>query len=129
MPRSKPDKVVVHRIELGSLERSEIKELIKHQSLLKDITTANEVGKTVVIAGGVVGAGYVSYKLINVLIQYLAELGALIPEIPPEVAEAATEAGISPMNLAFPITWQGPLTWRARRDAWAKRWGESLGLR
>jgi hypothetical protein len=133
MTRRRPDGidkgVVEHRITLGDLERRELRKMIDRESLRKDIATGRDIAQTVVVAGGLVGAGYMGYKLYNVLIQYLAEVFEIIPDIPPEILAVARESGISAINLAFPATWQGPLWWRARRDAWAKQTGESLGLR
>jgi len=62
MPRTKPDNTLVHRIELGSYERSSLKEWKDAQVLKTRIDSGIAAGKAVAV--GAIGAGtiYVGYQ-------------------------------------------------------------------
>lgn len=62
MPRTKPDNTIVHRVELGSYERSSLKEWKDAQVLKTRIDSGITAAKAVAV--GAIGAGtiYVGYQ-------------------------------------------------------------------
>ena len=115
MPRRRPDGidkgVVEHRIAFGDLERRELREMIKRDTLRKDIATGGQVVKAVAVSGALVGTAYLGYMSFNLLVQWLKQSQNFVPEIPPEIRKAAEQAGLDPTDLLFPVSWSGPIGW------------------
>ena len=93
------------------MERKELRQMMKRDSQRKDIETGRQVLQTVAVSGAVIGTAYLGYMGYNLLVQWLAQVQGVMPEIPPEIRKAAEEAGLDPIDLLFPVSWSGPVGW------------------
>jgi len=100
VPRSKPDKVVVHRIELGTLERTEMQELLASNIKRKKIDGNIAIGKAIgltAVSGGAVYVLYQAYLLSREIAHNMAlaltETQVVLERIRHDVAETS-QAGL-----------------------------------
>lgn len=63
MPKKPSDSVITHRIELGTLERREMKQTLDALQKEKQIENFQQIGLTVAVAGVGAGVGYGIYKI------------------------------------------------------------------
>jgi len=111
MSRKKTDQAIEHRITFGDLERRELRQVIKRDSLRKDIETGSKVVQQVAVSGALIGTAYLGYMSFNLMVQWLNQTVGFVPEIPPEIQKAAAEAGLDPTDVMFPVSWSGPIGW------------------
>jgi len=127
MPRSKPDKVVVHRIELGTLERTEMKEYIDAKTKREEWEMYRSIGGTALIGIG----GYYGYVAIkqyyNLLYLWLQSWTSGNPLAIPKTGnedldDFIEESGIDATSLLFPASWPispvGIAYRKAKQEGW-----------
>jgi len=126
MPRAKPDQVVVHRIELGTLERTEVKQYMDTKTKHEEWELYRAIGGTALLGiGGYYG--YVAikqyYNLLYLWLQSWTTGNLAIPKTGNEdLDNYIEESGIDATSFLFPASWPispfGFIYREAKRKGW-----------